>query len=156
MSESKPIRGKAGILIFGILIACAMMNPYRWSGNSSTTNVDTHLRRARTHSDDGNHQAAIASCKDALRLDPNCADAYCMMGIAYNDLDEPDQALAALKRAVAEDPKHPQAHFFLGMTHKHQGRTAEAIAALETYLDLSPTARNAERIRQTVRELRQN
>jgi len=48
----------------------------------------------------------------------------------------------------------PIAYRYLGALYKEQGKKEEAIAALEKYLQLDPKVKDAESIRQIIKELR--
>lgn len=50
------------------------------------------------------HLDALNDCQSAIKLDPNYSKAYCRMGLAYVNLDDPQRARDSYKKAVELDP----------------------------------------------------
>lgn len=58
---------------------------------------------------DGQYEACVRACEEALKIEPNSAIAYNNICSAYNKLKRWDKALVACKRAVAIDPNFQRA-----------------------------------------------
>jgi tetratricopeptide (TPR) repeat protein len=57
------------------------------------------------------HDKAIGDYSEAIRLDPNYANAYCGRGIAYYEVENYDKAISDYSEAIRLDPnlaKPPQ------------------------------------------------
>jgi protein O-mannosyl-transferase len=50
------------------------------------------------------YQKCIEACQNALKIDPNSADAYNNMGAAYNGLSEWQKAIDACSKALELNP----------------------------------------------------
>lgn len=80
--------------------------------------------------------------RDAVRLDPDYADAHVSLGNLLMREGKPMEGIAHFERALASDPTHAQAHSSLGMVAMQQGEWARArdhfeqsVAALPTMSD---------------------
>ncbi|MFD7027294.1 tetratricopeptide repeat protein [Streptomyces sp. NPDC059917] len=73
---------------------------------------------------------ALADLERALKMDPNCADAYSSRGTAYQSQGFFEKALADHDRAVAIAPRSPEALIHRGETYLLMGRF---MAALEDF-----------------------
>jgi tetratricopeptide (TPR) repeat protein len=62
----------------------------------------------------GRYQQAIARFHEALRIDPNCVEAYTWMGRAYRDWGRLDEAAKAWREALRLHPDNTIAHYYLG------------------------------------------
>lgn len=76
------------------------------------------------------------------------ADALVQHAGELLDRGEPEQARALLDQALEVDGKHPLAHYLLGRYFVGAGDEAQAREHLERFLELDPTAPEAERARQ--------
>ena len=79
-------------------------------------------------------QEAVALFEEALKLDPDLAEAHFRLGLGYEALGKSDEAEAEYKRAVetykkylAEHENDPEAHYDLGQTYAGLGQYSEAI-----------------------------
>jgi tetratricopeptide (TPR) repeat protein len=72
------------------------------------------------------HQDAAAAYEDAIRLNPNHAEAHYNLGITYSKLGQYPQAVQAFNQAVILKPDFAQAHFNLGIGYLAQGDTTNA------------------------------
>ena len=59
----------------------------------------------------GEFDKAIADCTEAIRLDPEYANAYSNRGIAYAKNREFDKAIADCTKAIYLDPKYAEAYY---------------------------------------------
>jgi Flp pilus assembly protein TadD len=79
-------------------------------------------------------EAAVASFQEALKLDPDLAEAHFRLGLGYEALGKREEAESAYKKAVAsykeylaEHENDSEAHYDLGQTYAGLGQYSEAI-----------------------------
>jgi tetratricopeptide (TPR) repeat protein len=101
-------------------------------------------------------QEANAQLTRALEINETSARAHLFRGRTFIKLNDFARAEKEFLRAVAlgGGPDINEAHRFLGGIYREQGKHALAIAELETYLKLVPNTRDADQIRQIIKELR--
>jgi protein O-GlcNAc transferase len=73
-----------------------------------------------------------------MALSPDAAEAYFLLGDAYQCLGKLDDALASYRRAIKLQPRHALAHNNMGGAFQHQGRLDAAIACYRQALALKP------------------
>jgi tetratricopeptide (TPR) repeat protein len=73
---------------------------------------------------------AVASLREAARLDRTNPEVRLDLGSALALQGPPDQALAAYREAIRLRPDYAEAHCFLGNALVNQGQLADALAAL--------------------------
>ena len=84
------------------------------------------------------YSEALAAYDQAIRLDPNYANAYAYKSYALNSLERFDEALTACELAIRLDPNEALAHYNKGDILLHFERYNEAIAACELAIRLDP------------------
>jgi TolB-like protein len=75
---------------------------------------------------------------EAMRLLPNFAGAYSMLGILHAHRHQEEEAIAAAKMAVELEPGNPWGYFHLGFVYNELGRSAESAEAYEATLRIKP------------------
>ena len=99
---------------------------------------------------------AVESLQRAVNLYGKSPSAHLWLGIAQKREGKAAQAEASLKRADAlSSGKEPDVHWQLANLYNEQKRYAEAAAELEKFLKARPDARDAEKIKQLIVELKQ-
>jgi tetratricopeptide (TPR) repeat protein len=87
-------------------------------------------------------QEALATCENALRVDPWSTEAYRTMAEAQTDLNQYSQAAQSLKTAIKLDPNQPDAYVALGYARSKDGdrpgHDEEAFAAYSKAMELDP------------------
>lgn len=81
---------------------------------------------------------AVTELEQALSKDPALAEAYFYLGLARNNLNQPQAAAQAYESAVELEPNLSSAHWNLALTYIELERPADARSHLETYLKLNP------------------
>jgi rhomboid protease GluP len=81
---------------------------------------------------------AIAEAEQALAKDPDSAELYFYLGLAHNNLGQPELAAEAYEAVLALEPDDPATHWNLALTYLELDRPAEARQHFETYLRLNP------------------
>ena len=77
---------------------------------------------------------AVLALQEAVRLDPDLAEAHFRLGLGYESLGKRDEAEAEYKKAVEaykkyfeENDNDAEAHYALGQTYANLGQYSEAI-----------------------------
>jgi lipoprotein NlpI len=102
-----------------------------------------------------NFAEAKLQLEEALRRNPNAATAHLYLGITmihearYGEAEQAfQQAIRIGRQAVAV------AHYYLGGLYWRRGELKLAADELEKYLQASPSANDAEKVKSTIKELR--
>jgi len=85
-----------------------------------------------------NHDSALVSFEEAVRLDPNFADGQFGAGQSLWVLGKPAESVRYLERAVAFDSSRADYHYHLGMSLRDLNRSREAIGQLEMAAETAP------------------
>lgn len=98
---------------------------------------------------------AILSYQRALDLDPKNTNVRVDMGTCYRGVGQSERALEEYQKALKIDPRHPNGNMNSGVVLAYDlNRPKEAIKFFEKYLQVAPTAPNAEAIRQEIQKFR--
>lgn len=88
---------------------------------------------------DSLRQAAFEAAREALRLDPDLAEAHASLGLLYDDhFHDLPSGLREMTRAVELKPSYAQAHQWLGEMEGGRGRQQEALSHLRRAAELDP------------------
>ncbi|MGI9304928.1 MAG: tetratricopeptide repeat protein [Gammaproteobacteria bacterium] len=82
--------------------------------------------------------AAVAACREALRLSPDLVEAYNSLGIAYRNLGRLDDAVTAFHDALKVKPEYVDACNNLGFTYGDMGDFDKALHWFHRTLELDP------------------
>jgi DNA-binding winged helix-turn-helix (wHTH) protein/Flp pilus assembly protein TadD len=121
-TDPRDARGYAGLAS-----ANAMMADYGYGAAPATV----YMARARAYA----HKALV--------LDPNCGEAYAVLGMLASEkkagaMPNLDEAFKDLRRAIALDPSSGPAHEWYGIALLEKGRVGEAYAQLDEAAQLDP------------------
>jgi len=86
---------------------------------------------------------AIATLREAIRLKPNCAEAWLRLSLAYDHEKKWPQAVSALKQAIDLDPKSVLAWRVLYLYSAEAGQHDRAIETLQKVLEIEPQSDRA-------------
>ena len=93
--------------------------------------------------------------REAVRKNQNMYTAHLYFGITLIYVKNYTEAEGQLRKAITiAGPKASQAHYYLGGLYWQTGKNKEAADELETFLKLEPKAANADKLRNTIKELR--
>jgi tetratricopeptide (TPR) repeat protein len=93
--------------------------------------------------------------REAVRKNEYAYTAHLYFGITLIYVKNYTEAEMELRKAVTiGGPKASQAHYYLGGLYWQTGKHQQAADELETFLKLEPKAANAEKLRNTIKELR--
>ncbi|KPK99686.1 MAG: hypothetical protein AMJ91_06810 [candidate division Zixibacteria bacterium SM23_73_3] len=100
------------------------------------------------------YDSALVQIKEAIRLDPEYAEAYNSLGVIYGEKTEYDSAIVAFKRAIELDSTHYFACKNLGFVYADLEDFPEALKYFEKALKLAPNDREAEAIKNEIKQIR--
>jgi len=83
-------------------------------------------------------QRVQAAVDEALRLDPELAEAYAAWGVLLTEQWHTDEAIAALKRAIAINSNYGEAYLRLGAAYEYDGQPRAALEIYDQVLALDP------------------
>lgn len=134
---------------------------YSQSTGAEVANTDEFIKRtrelvilvARMDYDNKRPREAAALFEKALKAREDATARYYLGKIAM-DAGEADRAIAQFRMAIVADDKLLDPYRDLGMAYYQKGDSAKAIEAFDKYLKLAPNAKDAERIRTVVRDLK--
>jgi len=95
-------------------------------------------RMAREQFTAGDLERAEASCREALALKPDSAEALCNLGVVMARMSRFDEAIGYMTRAVACDPKLIDARMNLAYGLSQGGRLTEAVEQYREVVRLNP------------------
>lgn len=101
------------------------------------------VREASEHDRAGRLREAEASCRQALALEPDLADAHNQLGKVLVALGRLEDAVGSFSRSLEINPDTSGAHNNLGIALRQLGRTDEAIATFERALEIASSNANA-------------
>ena len=101
--------------------------------------IERTLERAMHDAQSGRLDAAVASVRTVLRLQPKNADALQLMGLFLTQLGQPQQAVAQLERAVAISPRVTGYRNNLGNALVGAGRQEDAAAQYRAAIEIDPS-----------------
>jgi len=108
------------------------------------TDAQGHFNLGTVLYGQGEHHAAIAAFEQALRLDPQFADAWNDLGETYRDQGNMEDAVRCYREALKADPKHARANYNLAESYSLGGQLQQAIP----YFSASDFADAQERVLQ--------
>lgn len=98
---------------------------------------------------------AESQLRDALKRNDSAPTAHMYLGVVLTRLRNLIEAEKELRRAIdLAGTRLGMAHYYLGGIYWGRGEYRQAADELETYLRLTPNAQDAERVRETIKELR--
>ena len=102
------------------------------------------------------YEKAEVVLRDLLQQRPEMPTANMYLGITLLGLKKTDEAEASLKKAISlkGGENLAQAHRYLGGIYMQKKNNAEAVAELQKYLQLSPKAADADKIKAIIEDLK--
>jgi adenylate cyclase len=94
------------------------------------------------HALEESRDAALGTVLDcgnrALKLDPSCADAYCLLSFCHLSKDEYDEAIAMSQKAVALAPNHAEILALSAVVQNKSGRPERGLGLIKKAMRLCP------------------
>jgi Flp pilus assembly protein TadD len=102
-----------------------------------------------------NFAEAEAQLREAVKQNPSAPTAHMYLGLTLARLNKYDEAEKELVLAIEGGGNQlGLAHYYLGGLYWKKQDYRKAVEQLEAYLNLTPNAADAERVRSTIRDLR--
>lgn len=118
--------------------------------------ADAHLGLAGCQAAERQFDAAIATLRDAERVEPGNPVVTANLGLLLSDSGHPEAAIDPLQRALTIDPDLHQARFGLAIAFARAGRRAEAASTAEELLRrLPPDAPQRSEVERLIRATKQ-
>lgn len=99
---------------------------------------------AQAHAKAKDYDRAIAECTQAIRIDPNCGEAYAWRGACYLEKRVINKAIADYTFALRCAPNLTWARCGRAEAYRRRGETARALADLEQVLREDPNNKQAQ------------
>jgi tetratricopeptide (TPR) repeat protein len=80
----------------------------------------------------------IESCREAVRIDPDDAEAHFNLGVAYHNLEMYQMAMVSYKQAIKIDPDLAKAHNNLGRVYIVSFKGKKAIKSFKQAIKINP------------------
>lgn len=117
-------------------------------------NISDSYTRANSMLVAGNFEKAVEYYTYVVQKNPNAADAYLGLGMAYKELGRYNEAYNATKQAIKLKPSYYQAYYNLGLILEMQFKNDEAIQSYEKFLDEVPGAEKFSDAKQRINRLK--
>jgi tetratricopeptide (TPR) repeat protein len=101
-----------------------------------TDALKRYLREASRNLNRKKFKNAVKNCNQALKLNPNCAEAYFSRGEAYSQLKDFNNALQDFNKALQIKPDFDHALIHRSFVYKYLGEYDQALADLRKVKDL--------------------
>lgn len=98
--------------------------------------IQTLIANSRLAFVQGKYQEALDIAKDAIKVDPNNADAYLCAGNANMSFEKYDIAIKYYQKAVECEPENGDRYFHLGYALATNSQSAEALRNLQKQMKL--------------------
>jgi protein O-mannosyl-transferase len=91
------------------------------------------------------YDEAIRRCKEAIKLDPRCANAHYNLGLALQLRGRPDEAIQHYSESLRLQPGCADAHNGLGIVYAQKRMFAEAVDQFRKAVEIAPAWADARR-----------
>lgn len=117
-----------------------------WTSTSAPSSVQVaiaHYRRGLAAHERGDYDQAIRDYTEAIRINPENADAYYSRGFAYHRKGDYDEEIRDYDQAILINPNYAKAYDARGLAHHNKGDYARAIQDYNEAIRISPEDANA-------------
>ena len=112
--------------------------------DSNPNDVENRVKLAVVLTEQGESDSAIAHLEDAIRINPNYADAYYQLGcILDSEKNELEAAIVKYQEAIRLKPNEAAYHSILAACFEQQGNFTEAISEYEKAIHFNPNDANS-------------
>ncbi len=105
---------------------------------SASNAAETYMRQGNEAAAKGDFEVAEEAFEQAVAADPSNAKARYNLGLARQNLGDPEGAIASYVRAIRQDPALVEAYINLGNLYGELGLEQEALEVFQRALDLQP------------------
>ncbi|OGX28712.1 MAG: hypothetical protein A2879_01215 [Omnitrophica WOR_2 bacterium RIFCSPHIGHO2_01_FULL_49_10] len=124
---------KAWISVFIVLMLC---DPAAFAaGNKKISQL---LTRASQFLYTSEYDKSIATCNEALKIEPNCSAAYYVRGFAHRYKEEYELSILDFTRTVEIDPKYAAAYYGRAISFAYLGDYKNALSDFDAAITLDP------------------
>ena len=102
----------------------------------------------------GKHAEAIEAYDEAIRMDPEFAQAWSDKGSALVELNRSEEAIEAYNKALEIDPQDAMTWYHKGLALASQGEYDESIKAFDKALEIDPQLESAREVKSIVVQAR--
>ena len=117
------------LLVDGILAGC---------GGSTEGTAEWHFDQGQIFTQQGRYNEAIEEYDEAIRLNPQYAEAYLGRGIAYGNLGKHERAIEDYDGAICLNPQYADAYYNRGLAFYSLDQYVQAIHDLNEAVRLNP------------------
>lgn len=130
-----------------VLIKAVEVNPRGFSGQYSLAYSLYQLKK---------YTEAHGTVKKALSITPDSVNSLFLLGVCLKQLGRYEEAVENLKKAnVLSNSQQPDIHWQLSLIYTNNlKRYADAAKELEIFLELKPDYREAEKVRELIKQLK--
>jgi tetratricopeptide (TPR) repeat protein len=111
------------------------------------------LALARARLELKQNEEAWKNLEAAKKVNADAADVYVYRGLYYLNLQNAQKAVKELEKAMNLDGNNAYAHYFAGQAYIRLGNPAKAVEVLKEFLQLAPSAPEAEKAKALVSAL---
>jgi tetratricopeptide (TPR) repeat protein len=111
--------------LFALSLAIAASMAYA-ADTTPAAPKDPQMEQAQAHIAAKNWPAAQGVLEQYVKVNPNSADGFNLLGYSLRNLKKYDESLVAYKRALTLDPKHKGAHEYIGIAYVQMGQLDKA------------------------------
>ncbi len=137
MGKARGALGISLLLVWGLLLPVAPS-----SAAQQTEPAGVYVDRGILAYEEKKYAEALQNFLEALRIDPESAEARYFVGITYLALDQTDEAIVHLEKARRLDPKDPDIAFNLGVAYFTKGEYQRAQALFLFVRESEPRREN--------------
>jgi tetratricopeptide (TPR) repeat protein len=138
LSPARPADGKAADISPETLAQHPEVIELRQQVADSPEDARLHAQLGNLYADLGWDDLAMASYREAIRLDEDLYKAWTNLGTIQNKREQLTSAEKSFRRAVALQPRAALAHYNLGVVLDRQGRYEEALQSYKTAVTYEP------------------
>jgi tetratricopeptide (TPR) repeat protein len=133
-----------------LLLVCAVC-----AGTFAQKTAEDYFTSGNIHYENNNFDKAIADYTQAIKLNPNFAEAYYFRGNSYSYNDS-DKTIADYTEAIRLNPRYVNAYFSRGNAYFWNKDYDKAIADFEAVLKIEPNNAEARKALENAKQARGN
>jgi tetratricopeptide (TPR) repeat protein len=156
MIEVRTAGRRSSALVAVLLVYPLSLAAWRQTAPAGQAPAQSALTASYEHYQAGRYEEAIASAKTALAADPNSADAYNNMAVAYLGLRKYPEAVRAAEEAIRLKPDYQLAKNNLAWIQREQANPTAPPTPADTLLSDSLKHAQAGRFKECVDAARQS
>jgi len=147
--------GNSSNLIAGSTVYINQQPSTEVSGSTATTkDAEEFFREGNDKFNKSDYRGAIALYDQAIRLNPNYADAYYNRGLAHYDLGDQQGAIADYTQAIQINPNYANVYYGRGLASYKSGDKQGAIADFQKAASLYQQQGNQDYYQRSLERIR--